>query len=190
MNAKREIQDKIWSELSEESKAYILSVYKELDEEWKKYREEKEDSFASSRLEKLIVLDDIFGEHNLNPEQINTWEDFIKEFHKHTDWCPKNTYTDLPLYGMDDAIKKKMIATAKIAKLIDVTYGGRVTDDEWNDHTILKYYIEPHSETKRFVTHCAYREKKHFVAFHTQKQMEAFLSHESNKQLLKDFFEY
>lgn len=176
-NNKKERQNEFWNMLNEEDRVHYRGQYAE------------HETMPESGVPDL--LRDLFGEHNLKPEpNPETWEEFIQVFHKHTNWYPTNTYIDLPLYGMDESIKKKMIATAKIAKLIDVTYGGRVTDDEWRNHSVLKYYIEPHSETKRFITHCVYRDKKHFVAFHTQKQMEAFLSHESNKQLLKDFFEY
>lgn len=67
-NTERERQDKMWNELSPESKEYIISVNKELDDKYDRFKKGHEDSFANNTLQQSIMLEDLFGEHNLYPK--------------------------------------------------------------------------------------------------------------------------
>ena len=84
----------------------------------------------------------------------------------------------------DSPIEKSVKALLKIHQLIEVGYGGNVTNEEWNNHEI-KYVINYANNT--FVINSVVTTKNH-LAFHTLEQAEEFLSHPENVQLLRKYF--
>lgn len=84
-------------------------------------------------------------------------------------------------------IEKSALALLKINQLIEVGYGGNITDKEWNRYCYPKYFIEYNNESKIFrVMEFSY--SKSHIAFHTKEQAEEFLKYPENVQLLKDYF--
>lgn len=85
---------------------------------------------------------------------------------------------------IDEQHAKSALAMAKISQLMPY-YGGRITDKEWLDVTLKKFVI-----TKLIGKLDKWDTNIHptFVAFHTRKQRDAFISREENIQLLKDYF--
>lgn len=180
MNMNKEQQDKLWNELSEESKKMIK-------EDWQMLQEAKANNDLSFYgVGKQDLYKDIFGEHNLNPKpQIKTWED-VNKYYK-----DKGISTDYYVNfecGMGERIADKMIATAKIAKLIDLGYGGMVSEEEWEDEYKSKWVINcDMSKETRFEILEMFVDK-FFIAFHEESQAEEFMSHESNKILVRQYY--
>ena len=84
-------------------------------------------------------------------------------------------------------IEKSALALLKIHQLIEIGYGGNITDKEWNRYCYPKYFIEYINENKMFkVMEFSYY--KSHIAFHTKEQAEEFLKYSDNIQLLKDYF--
>lgn len=98
----REQQDKIWNELSEESKDYVLSKYNSLEvERCKADRDTKLD------------YEDLFGSHNLNSTL--TYEDVVKELFP--ELREGVTSVEIPTFSEEEANKLSaigaLLATAK-----------------------------------------------------------------------------
>lgn len=87
---------------------------------------------------------------------------------------------------LDSPIEKSALALLKIHQLIEVGYGGNVTNEEWNG--IRTYYSIYYSVIKnKFEIYLAVNSKS-LIAFHTKEQAEEFLIYPENVQLLKDYF--
>lgn len=88
---------------------------------------------------------------------------------------------------IETPIIKSTNALLKIHQLIEVGYGGNVTEEEWNRYCYPKYFIEYNNESKIFkVMEFSY--SRSHIAFHTKEQAEEFLKYPENIQLLKDYF--
>lgn len=171
----KEQQDKLWNELSEQKQLVIKELYKAYSQ--------------GDGAEKL--LEGLYGSHNLNPKpKIRTWED-VEKLHEDYYYIGGNTS------DVSDALKLKAIATLKIAKLIELGYGGMVTEEEWRNLDIPKYWIEYHptcqDEKYKFQISCdghgeaELATEKRFIAFHTPEQREEFMSHSENVELVKQY---
>lgn len=164
-----------WIELSEESKEELIE----------KYRSLKVMSDINS-LNKVLLLEELFGINNLNPKQpIKIWEDIEDLYPEYKVWI--NGFIAFSIdnkYIGNNKISNGIIAMLKIAKLIELGYGGMITDEEWKCVTMPKYIIELRSNGDLVceVSYCF----KRFVAFRTQQQREEFLKF--NKNLLKDYY--
>ena len=182
----RKTQDRNWNNLTEEEK----NVYRDLYQKCLNHVK-NDDGYSKGLYQgELITIVDIFGEDNLLTKATpKTWEGFVRHFHKDTDWNPKNEFCDLPMYGLSDALRNKLIAMAKIGKLIEVGYGGNVTKKEWEDFNCRKYVIKycPQDERKFIASDYCMGEYE-FIAFHNPKQLDEFMTYESNKELLKQYF--
>ena len=79
---------------------------------------------------------------------------------------------------------KSAIAMARISQIManDKRFGGVVTDEEWENHKIVKYVIK--REENHITTNCYYY-FYHLLAFHTPEQRNLFLK--ENEDLVKDY---
>lgn len=78
-------------------------------------------------------------------------------------------------------VAKSILAMAMISQLMPY-YSGEITDEEWNNLNIDKYYIYKSNENiHTSVTNYHY----YFLAFHTEEQRNKFLKY--NEQLVKDY---
>lgn len=174
--------ENIWNELSEESKNSILSEYIDLKEKLNIFKDEN--SIRHSVIYRVDELEIIFGKENLNKKpQIKTWDDIVNyypEIHNSLEKGLKgiSEYEFTPIIFL-----LKCAATLKIAKLIELGYGGMITDEEWRDITKEKYTI--YRVLDVFVISplgaCI-----DFPAFHTEEQAKEFLKH--NEHLCKDYY--
>ena len=89
------------------------------------------------------------------------------------------TFTNTP-------IEKSALAFLKIHKLIEVGYGGNVTNEEWDGETT--YYAPQYDSADKEIKIYERVVSKSLIAFHTKEQVKEFLSHSENVQLLKDYF--
>ena len=181
-------QDRLWDDLSEEKKGEYRMVYKKSIDQ---INTTGIPTFNRAKAEaRYAMLYDMFGEHNLNPApQIKTWEDVEKDGY----YVGINVNTELKridMFANDVSLKiqNKIQATLKIAKLIDLGYGGMVSEEEWRDGHLRVYTILPTEFEGEFEianTNFPYRA---FLSFHTQQQAEEFISHESNKILVRQYY--
>ena len=83
--------------------------------------------------------------------------------------------------AISEKVAKSMRAMAMISQLMPY-YGGEITDEEWKNSKINKYYINLYAgEIERGVWDSTYT----FLAFHTKEQRDEFLK--NNEQLVKDY---
>lgn len=116
-----------------------------------------------------------------------TWSELVEQEKAHfyeANLCDCNELID-----EYSPIEKSALALLKIHQLIEVGYGGNVTNDEWvndiKENNLWSVYFDYYDNefypifTAGHFTH---------VAFHTKEQAEEFLSYPENIQLLKDYF--
>lgn len=154
-------------------------------------KEEKEklcqDYSEAYDAETRVILDDIFGKENLQPKpEIKTWKDV--EFNINEHYCK----LDLALGAIlptskDDKLRLKIKATYKIAKLIELGYGGMVTEEEWRDLSTLKHIVYCTSNNNKLCIQSQFTSFKRFIAFHTRQQAAEFMSHLENVELIKQY---
>lgn len=121
---------------------------------------------------------------------IKTWEDMCNDPDTSTtDIGFVNDFDDLIAdYGQSEtASAKSALALLKIRLLIDEAYGGNPCADDKLKGAFFFIDID------RFVeNYLLYVERAADcidpIAFHTKEQAEEFISHESNRQLIRDFY--
>ena len=179
----------IWNKLSEEDKDLLRKSYNEM----KEISNKNKDLYENMLEDQQKRLEMIFGKENLNPEpQIKTWEDYLesikdKQAQSLTGGLDKVSL-DSGYVNRDFPVFRKAIATFKIAKLIELGYGGMITDEEWKKdtqkHIIDCAFSQRHDEA-RLISTVTYS-SKHLIAFHTIEQRDEFLR--NNEQLCKDYY--
>lgn len=129
----------------------------------------------------------MISKENLQSEpKVKTWEDLVK--HNLVNPLIVRELTGYAIDACDEKIGNKVEATLKIAKLIELGYGGMVTEEENNDSKIKKYAPFYYGESG-FVIECLYRSQDRVLCFHTQQQAEDFMSYPENVQLVKQYFQ-
>lgn len=186
----KQAQDERWKALTEDGRQARIAGYQEL---LKLPREE-----ANRCLITIEDLEELYGKHNLNPEpQIKEWKD-VPLRGEICDVKMGEDYFEIALLKSEfyEKLFLKIIATARISKIIELSYGGMVTEEEWKKSasyniedalwTIVceckKEYQEP-----QFRIACNW-EQVDFLSFHSKELAEKFMSHESNRQLVKQYF--
>lgn len=135
-------------------------------------------------------LENLFGKENLQPKlEIKTWDDVIAnildvEENEYTTNVFKNYVLVRNVVPCSDKIKQKLEATYKIAKLIELGYGGMVTEEEWRDDIIKHCAVRQYSA----INHACMINDYEFVAFHTIDQYEEFMSYPENRTLVEQYF--
>lgn len=143
---------------------------------------------------RVVELEELLGEENLQSKpKIRIWEDignnennFCENYLNFYKTANGNYCLDADK-SHDIKVILKVIATIKIAKLIELGYGGMITDEEWQNPN-EKFVIKPYYQRGKFFleksTSCNY---KCFIAFHTYEQAEEFMSYSENVELLKQY---
>lgn len=111
-----------------------------------------------------------------------TWSDIKEEKRFQGNACivvNKEALTETPII-------KSANAFLKIYQLIEIGYGGNVTNEEWNG--INSYASIQYCTNKHDIDICLNIYNKTNIAFHTKEQAKEFLSYPENVQLLKDYF--
>lgn len=78
---------------------------------------------------------------------------------------------------------KSASAMAQISQLMPY-YGGKISNEEWNNPDIKKYCIIRNNMS---IDYCLKRFEYEFLAFHTEDQRTRFTSYPENVQLVKDY---
>lgn len=176
-----------FNKLTKEEKIKLQKSYKKLLT-WRNELEKSGDEDAYSIIDcnsQISKLEELFGKENLQFEpKIKTWEDIEKAYPRYR--REASTLTMIPGAKTMELINK-ITATYKIAKLIELGYGGMITDEEWRDETISKYCIglnmngELSGECKKGNSH-------EFIAFHTLQQAEGFMFYQENRTLVEQYY--
>lgn len=189
MSIDRELQDKLWQGLSEETQAEYREKYKfHLDDS----KRDPKDNFGGGydltvlRSETIVEeLETMFGRHNLNPKpKIRTWEDVKKYRPEEEGFCCEIEKTIAKQF-IDRTLYEKVMATIRLAKLMFMGYGGAVTAEEWEDANSVKHCVVRDRSQLR---HCCLTTDYEFMAFHTAEQYEEFMSYESNRKLVERYY--
>lgn len=181
------ISQETWDNMSNKEKEKLRSDYDDLVY----LSEHGTDEFIKTESLKTIKeYERLFGKENLQPKpNIKTWKDLEKE---HLEYF-KSHNTPSPMFissqELRDKLLNKSIATYKIATLIELGYGGIITDEEWEErinegtgfYTIV--YSPLYKSFHKRVESC----NKQFIAFHTSKQAEEFMSYPENVKLLEQY---
>lgn len=131
-----------------------------------------------------MKMKEYFGIENLQPEpKIRTWEDVVKQYPHFKDDIDKLEH-DI-LYGWNK-LSEKLIASYKITKLIELGYGGMVTNEEWKDMEVKKYCIT--REKGKIDSDGYWVDRYFFIAFHTREQRKEFMSYPENQELVKQYY--
>ena len=160
------------------------------EEEKKKLRE----LYSNSVKIDFAIMKKIFGEENLLHEPKNkTWRDIIVNSHNIYDKelnpnCGNALICCITNKELRDKINLKTQATIKIAKLIELGYGGMITDEEWENENKSKWVINCDLiKEKKFEILELFLDK-FFIAFHEESQAEEFMSYPENVELLKQYY--
>ena len=125
------------------------------------------------------------------PKTTKTWSEFVKSKELLGYKIDVVNNQGQHVYINTSSIEKSVLAHLKIYQLIEVGYGGNVTNEEWLDNEIEKFIITLNIPNCRYqftiVKHVA-PEYFNYIAFHTKEQAEEFLKYTENVQLLKDYF--
>ena len=174
----KQAQDERWQALTEDGRQARIASYKEL----LKLQKEEADSY-------LITIEDLeklYGKHNLNPEPLTpkTWEDVEKEGLDEFEY-----ELDKPNSSKKDSkIAMKCQATLKIAKLIELGYGGMVSEEEALDDKIEKSAIGLYEGEIQLHTGICIARGDRFLMFRSNELGEEFMSHESNRKLIEQYY--
>lgn len=175
-------------------------IFSKFSEEEKKKTRERYQLALANGDEKLIhELENLFDKENLQPKpKIKTWEDVVKYHIIEIDNIGSDVFDNYVLTRSSakcsDIILKKLEATYRIYKLIELGYGGMVTDEEWKDNYLIKYFIiieinKGKNKNMEPSIQCDYAtDEKRFIAFHTKQQVEEFMSYESNRKLIEQYY--
>lgn len=123
--------------------------------------------------------------------KINTWKDlkfisgifinsesYLKEISTITkDSNDKNVF-------ISKKYAKSALALAQISQLMPY-YGGEITEEEWKNVRLKKYGVLLYNS--KIATNIYY-DTKQMIGFHTEEQLNRFLSFPENIQLVKDLY--
>lgn len=167
------ISQETWDKFTEEEKKNVRKLYEHYEDDTLLYQTEPP---------KLVKhnLEAIFGKENIQPKpKIKTWEDVDIT----TLGAEYGTILELQDWN-NIKLANKLIATYKIAKLIEHGYGGLVTDEEWCNDIIKDCAVRYESE----IRHACMINDYEFIAFHTNEQYKEFMSYPENVELVKQYY--
>lgn len=180
-------QNKLWDDLDEQNKSVYSNRYKQA----KATLEKNPDDNVMEAV--VACIEPLFGKHNLESyNSIKTWKDILVcdcDVYSKEDDINYLCLDGLDIYGQDSKLVKKLQATIKIVKLIELGYGGMITDEEWNDRTFPKYVVHCYNTSGSWLLDCyMLYDYRHLIAFHTSEQREEFLSYPENVKLIEEYF--
>lgn len=168
------ISQETWDNMPENEKKKICKEY--LSD--KKFDDDR--YFEGSR----DMLEELFGKENLQPK-IRTWEDY-QEMNEDSNFFMRiNDNLELP-----DKVYSKCIATLKIAKLIELGYGGMVgkEDKQSDDGYYVIYPVVGYGELQVVWSINTNIVGRDFIAFHTLQQAKEFMSYPENVKLIEQYY--
>ena len=176
------ISQQTWDKFTEEEKERIYREYMQWQEE-----AETNPFFEG----KISNMEDLFGKENLQSEpKIKTWEDVEKKHPEDFSHSNAPNPMFIPSQEVRDKLLKKVMAIYKIATLIELGYGGMVSEEEWRDENAEKWSVLYNHNFGDFdiVKMTKGYGWKSFISFHTKQQADEFMSYPENKELIKQYY--
>ena len=180
-----EQQNKNWKELSNNQKDETIKNYIEARKIVENDTKKTGIIYLNEKIIEAIV--DTFGLHNLQPRlpDIKIWSN-MEEVYEEID----TTMVELDFLLIDNDIelelKNKIVSLFQIHHLIDISYGGAITNEDWKDHSKDKWCINWRDNKWEFAVH---NTSRHPIAFHTKEYMDEFMSFPQNVKLIKEFYQ-
>lgn len=122
----------------------------------------------------------------MSTQNIKTWEDIVNmdnRYHQLIDDIIRSGYSSL----WDSKVIGKIIATLKIAEIIEFGYGGMVTDEECDCINPL-YIIKCDYKGNVFIDSYKGVVIDKIVTFRTQESAEEFMSYPKNVELIRNYY--
>ena len=178
------ISQETFDKFTEEEKNSLFLTYKNLtNKHYKGIYTDEEINGAWS------LMNTLFGKENLQPEpKIRTWEDVEKEHPEHFRHSNVPTPMLIPSQELRDKLLNKSIATYKIATLIELGYGGMVTEEEWKNKENPKSVIRCTTDIEPCLYIDTVYDDFQFIAFRTDEQAEKFMSYPENVKLIEQYY--
>lgn len=175
------ISQETWDNMPNEEKERLREYYDIYS------NEVENDSEISVANGQKHLLEGLFGKENLQPEPKvpKTWDD-VKETYPETYGNENIELFPYHEFAWNIKLIRKNIATLKIAKLIELGYGGIVTEEEWRDDELIKFGIKWNYKANDWVYHNT-KTTKEFITFHTPEQREEFMSYPENIKLVEQY---
>lgn len=128
-------------------------------------------------------------------KEINTWKDLpkLQGFYILGDstinklnegWHDVSTSDENINIFINKKYVKASLALAQISQLMPY-YGGEITEEEWKNVSLKKYGVLLYNSK---VATNIYYDTKQMIGFHTEEQLNRFLSFPENIQLVKDLY--
>lgn len=168
----REEQDKIWNELSEESRYHYRTEYKYRLEDSKREIEDPEEGGGDlTVLTSQIIADDlekIFGKHNLRPGL--TYEDICKKLSKEFTTVSVSYSSGKLMATKMDAIHKLLM----VAKFFNINEDGSdwIPDFDDEDNEFYTLGIDPDDDSIKIIEVNINRTPTEIVYFRTKEIVE------------------
>lgn len=183
------ISQETWDNMPQEEKEQLRQQYLHLldvsenDENWTTRM------CAGSEKDSLIK---VFGKENFRlVPKIKTWED-VKTVNNLSMQEYENSFDErsVEFYNEEPKLYNKLIATYKIAKLIELGYGGMVTEEEYilNEHSTDDDFWSIWMNGKGEIECTKVENCRELLTFHTREQAEDFMSYSENIKLIKQYF--
>lgn len=186
----------LWNNLSEEGKEWIKKKYAAT--------ESQEEKDVIQRTFGISFSMSLHGSEVVDSDPKN-WEDIEKlGYRVEEDYTDETVFVDgIHLVGFDhdltaqtgtfqdNPIVQRVIAELKIYKIIELGYGGHITESEWNNPAQTKYIIKYNPPQGKYWNGDLYEivketTSKEFLAFRSRELAEQFFS--ANRYLVDDYF--
>lgn len=185
------LSQETWDKFTKEEKTAFRELYHEKLSNAKYAESMGYHSSAKVTEDEAKEMEWYFGKENLQSNEdnseptelkIKTWAD-VEEMSEEHIFINIDNNLNLP-----DSVYWKYMATLKIAKLIELGYGGIVTNEEWKDDGKEKYAVTCIINKKLELLSFTTCNEKYFIAFHTREQRDEFMSYPENVKLIKLYY--
>lgn len=168
------ISQETWDNMPENEKQNIRD----------EYNSQVEETIAGHWMRQCMEIH--FGKKNLQyTPKIRTWED-CQEMNEDSNFFLRvDDNLELP-----EEFSLKCKAFLKISKIIELGYGGAITDDEWTEQDVIKYIITPSFAEKNRLQYedVLLYSRKTPIAFRTPAQRDEFMSYPENVKLVQQYY--
>ena len=177
----KQAQDERWQALTEDGRKSRIASYKEL----LKLNKEEADSY-------LITIEDLeklYGKHNLNPEpQIKTWEDVEDNYVEYQKYVAVSNDIEEGIINIEDKLRLKLLATYRIAKLIELGYRGIASEEEYDYKVFWNIVANRKNKKAELNIVSNYDAIGNVLTFRSYELAYGFLSYESNRKLVEQYY--
>ena len=170
-------------------------ISQETFEKFSKEEKEKLRKYLNNYSEKIDnvknIADDIFGKENLQPKSkikinIKTWDD-VEQLLPEDGFC----VGEFEKFADNPKITIKCQATLKIAKLIELGYGGLLSKEQYEKDGAWQIIPYRNAYNENFKLKIVYGyQYKTFISFCEEEYAKNFMSYSENRKLVKQYYTF